>query len=215
MNRKKTLAVAIVLALVLLIGGMLAYFTDTATKENKFKLGEMEIKISISEASWDNLTDGDGKVGTPGTTSNGIPDIAEDIIPGATIAKDPVINNNSTTNSACVFAEIVVPALAADKPIFTYNKNAGWVEVGEEQYDATEKTITHVYAYGTSSEMTELTAGSSTTTAIFSSVTFNTDLTATDLASIDSAQQIDVNAYGIQYANLDSYAPDAVWALAH
>ena len=44
MSKKKTIAVAIVLALILLIGGMIAYFTDTDIAVNKFSLGD-EIDI--------------------------------------------------------------------------------------------------------------------------------------------------------------------------
>ena len=40
MSKKKSIAVAIVLLLVLLIGGMLAYFTDTDTATNVFVLGD-------------------------------------------------------------------------------------------------------------------------------------------------------------------------------
>jgi predicted ribosomally synthesized peptide with SipW-like signal peptide len=45
MNKKKSIAVAIVLALVLLIGGMLAYFTDKDTKTNTFTIGD-DIEIT-------------------------------------------------------------------------------------------------------------------------------------------------------------------------
>ena len=48
MNKRKTMAVAIVLALVLLIGGMIAYFTDTDEATNEFTLGD-EVDISLSE----------------------------------------------------------------------------------------------------------------------------------------------------------------------
>lgn len=210
MNRKKTVAVAIVLALLLLIGGLLAYFTDTDSKTNKFTLGEQKVEISVVETQWDALEDTDEE-GQPGY---GIPDIAEDIIPGKTITKDPKIQNDSDTNSVCAFAEVVVPAVNATTPLFTYTVNGGWYEMGTGTYDDTAKTITHRYAYGTSEAMTELEAGQSTTNPVFSSVTFNTALDETLLTGVATAQQIDVNAYGIQYDNIgDDYTPATVWEL--
>ena len=45
-NRKKIIAAAVVLALVVLIGSVLAYFTDTDTATNIFTLGD-KIEIEI------------------------------------------------------------------------------------------------------------------------------------------------------------------------
>ena len=50
MNKKKGIAVAVVLLLILLIGGMLAYFTDTDTKDNVFTLGK-DIDITLTESN--------------------------------------------------------------------------------------------------------------------------------------------------------------------
>lgn len=200
MNKKKTIAVAIVLALILLIGGMLAYFTDTDSATNTFTIGNVD--ISLTEPLWDALDDED---------NNNIPDVAESITPGATIDKDPTINNISTTNGAYVFAKVVVPALDATTPLFTYETNTGWAELGTAKYDATAKTITHVYAYGSASAMTELekatsaTAPTSTSSAVFSSVTLG-NFTATQLSGITTTQIV-VSAYGIQKDNLSVSAP--------
>ena len=46
MSRKKLILTAIILALVLAIGGILAYFTDVDTKVNKFKMGNVDIEVS-------------------------------------------------------------------------------------------------------------------------------------------------------------------------
>ena len=48
MSKKKSIAVAAILAVVLLIGGLLAYFTDRDTKTNVFTLGD-NIEISLTE----------------------------------------------------------------------------------------------------------------------------------------------------------------------
>ena len=104
MSKKKTIAVAIILALVLIIGGMLAYFTDTDTTTNVFVLGD-KVEIDLTEPAWDALAD---------TNNNDIPDVAEGIHPGTKVAKDPTITNESETTPAYVFAEIVVPCYDSD-----------------------------------------------------------------------------------------------------
>ena len=147
MNRKKTIAAAIVLALVLLIGSMLAYFTDTDKATNVFTLGD-EINISVIENNaW-----------TEGTTENQYTNPnAENIHPGATVSKEPSIKNESTTTPAYVFAEVIVPCYAstgttADTPLFTLNNiGSGWVKISsDETVNTTDKTITYIYAYASS-----------------------------------------------------------------
>ena len=46
MNRKKLIITAIILVLILIIGGILAYFTDVETKTNKFKMGGANITVT-------------------------------------------------------------------------------------------------------------------------------------------------------------------------
>lgn len=197
MNKKKTLAVAIILALILLIGGAIAYFTDTDSATNEFTLAD-EVEISLSEV-WD-------------------PDDGDGIHPGAVVTKAPSIVNDSTTTPAYVFAEIIVPCYDSDDtaaivytPLFTFTTNAGWTQVGSPALDTTNKTMTYVYAYGTESAMTSLAAGATTTTAVFSSVTLDPDLTVEQAETAPSATDIVVNAYGIQTDNVGT-TPSAVWA---
>jgi predicted ribosomally synthesized peptide with SipW-like signal peptide len=205
MSKRKTIAVAIVLALVLLIGGMIAYFTDTEVATNEFTLGD-EVDISISETGWTN---------TAGTT-NWTNAAAQGIHPGATVAKAPSIVNESTTTPAYVFAEVVVPCYAStgttvDTPLFTFTANTGWTLVNTSSVDTTNKTITYVYAYGSSSAMTSLAAEATTSTAVFSEVTLAPTLTAAQKATASATPNIVVNAYGIQTDNVGT-TPSAVWA---
>ena len=53
MQKKKAVIVSALILLVLVIGGMLAYFTDTDTATNIFTIGD-DIEISISETGWTN-----------------------------------------------------------------------------------------------------------------------------------------------------------------
>ena len=69
MNKKKSIAVAIVLTLILLIGGMIAYFTDEDTATNQFTLGD-NIEISLSETGgWTNTA---GSTNWTNTNAQGI-----------------------------------------------------------------------------------------------------------------------------------------------
>ena len=208
MNKRKTMAVAIVLALVLLIGGVIAYFTDTDDATNVFTLGD-EVDISLTE-TW--------------TASDGL-----GIHPGAVVTKAPSIVNESTTTPAYVFAEVIVPCYDADAdgtvetPLFALldengdlGCNSGWVLVETSEVNTTDKTITYVYAYGTSSAMTSLAASPSTpktTTSkpVFSKVKLDEDLTATQKATASATPNIVINAYGIQTDNVGT-APATVWA---
>ena len=195
MNKKKGIAVAIVLALILLIGGTIAFFTDTDTATNEFTLGD-EIEISLSE-TW-NSQDGIG------------------IHPGTTVTKAPSIVNDSQTTPAYVFAEIIVPCYDIDAdgtvetPLFSFTTNAGWTQVGTATVDTDDKTITYVYAYGNASAMTSLAANSTTTTAVFNSVTLAPTLTAAQKATAPTPTDIVVNAYGIQTDNVGT-TPTQVW----
>lgn len=199
MSKRKSIAVAIVLLLILLIGGMMAFFTDTDTTTNVFTLGD-KIDISLNEANWD---------ATKG----------EKIHPGATVAKDPVIKNESTTTPAYVFAEVIVPCYDIDgdgtveTPLFSLNSiGSGWNLMQTKAVDTTNKTITYIYNYGDASSMTSL-AASGSTSAVFSSVTLTNTLTNTQKDTASATPNIVVNAYGIQIDNLGVTAPTDIFAL--
>ena len=207
MNKVKVMAVVIVLLLILLIGGMIAFFTDVDDETNIFTLGD-EVDISLDE-TW--------------TPADGL-----GIHPGAVVTKAPSIVNESATTQAYVFAEVIVPCYAStgttvDTPLFTLldasdneGCNTGWVLVETSPIDTTNKTITYVYAYGTSSAMTSLAASPSTpktktSTPVFSKVKLDEDLTAEQKDTASATPNIVINAYGIQTDNVGT-TPAAVWA---
>ena len=198
MNKKKSIAVAIVLVLIMLIGGMLAYFTDTDTKTNVFTLGD-EVEISLSE-TW--------------TPEDGL-----GLHPGAVVTKAPKVVNDSETTPAYVFAEVIVPCYdksgngTVDTPLFTLNSiGSGWNLLETKTIDTTNKTITYIYNYGSTSAMTSL-AAEGETTAVFSSVTLDSTLTATQAETASATPNIVVNAYGIQIDNLTSSNPATIFTL--
>lgn len=211
MNKKKTIIAAVVLLAVLVVGGAIAYFTDTDTKTNTFTIGNVD--ISLTEDGWDALAD---------ANNNDIPDVAEDMMPGESVTKDPTINNLSTKNPAYVFAKVEVPCTTIVAPattseeLFTYTTNAGWTELSSAAVACTSGgTATHVYYYGTGGTLTALAkaANASTPTPtsnpVFSSVTLRSTLKGNE--GLTGNKNIVVTGYGIQTEGLTSTAPTDVW----
>ncbi len=199
MSKKKLIAVAITLALLLLIGGLLAYFTDTDTEINNFTLGN-DVNIEINEV-WNEL---DGL----------------NVLPGANVTKQPSIENKDDSSKAFVFAEITVPCYKSnptsgdfDTPMFTFTPNSGWTRIDSNTVDTTNGTITYVYAYGSASAMTELNPGAQTSTAVFDHVLLDPNMTQ-EQGGTASVTDITVDAVAIQSANLGTVEPSAVYALA-
>ena len=87
MSRKKLISVAIILALVIAIGGILAYFTDVKTKTNKFKMGTIEIIVDEGDFP---------EEGEP------------DVVPGAEFVKSPKVINVGTI-PVYAFVEVTIP----------------------------------------------------------------------------------------------------------
>ena len=210
MKKKKTILAALVLLLVVAVGGAIAYFTDTDTKTNTFTIGNVD--ISLTEDGWDALAD---------ANKNGIPDVAEDMMPGESVKKDPTINNLSTKNPAYVFAKVEVPCTTIVAPattseeLFTYTTNAGWTELSSAVACTSGGTATHVYYYGTGGTLTALAkaANASTPTPtsnpVFSSVTLRSTLKGNE--GLTGNKNIVVTGYGIQTEGLTSTAPADVW----
>ena len=212
MKKTKTIIAAVILLLVFLVGGAIAYFTDTEQKTNTFTIGSVD--ITLTETGWEALTD---------TDDDDIPDDAEDMLPGESVTKDPTINNVSTSNPAYVFAKVEVPCTTIVAPattseeLFTYSTNAGWTELtisNELPVACTSGgTATHVYYYGSNGTLTSLAAGASTTNPVFSSVTLRSTLKGNE--GLTGNKQIVVTGYGIQTEGLglNSVTPANVWGL--
>ena len=201
MNRKRVVAIAVasVLALVLLIGGMLAFFTDTDTKTNVFTLGD-NVEISLTE------------VWTPADGLN--------LHPGAVVTKAPSIKNDSATTPAYVFAEVIVPCYAttgttADAELFEFTANSDWALINTPEIDTDSKTKTYVYAYGTDTAMTTLDENTTTESAVFDQVTLKSSLTKEQKETASATPDIIVNAYGIQIDNLGTTVPAEIYNIVN
>lgn len=211
MKKKKTVLAAVILLLMFLVGGAIAYFTDTDTKTNTFTIGSVD--ITLTEDGWDALTD---------TDSDGIPDAAEDMMPGESVTKDPLVNNISTKNPAYVFVKVEVPCTTVESPatpeeIFTYTVNAGWTELSTAAVACTSGgTATHVYYYGSNGTLTALAEAAdastptSTTNPVFSSITLRSTLTGNE--GLSGNKNVVVTGYGIQTEGLQSTTPADVWS---
>lgn len=198
MNKKKIIIASLVLLLVFAVGGAIAYFTDTETKTNTFTVGNVD--ISLTEANWD-LTD---------SNNNNIPDAAENISPGVSVAKDPVITNDSATAPAYLYAKVEIPCTSDATPveIFTLNSiGSGWNLMTDGA--CTSGVATKIYNYGTASAMTALAAGSSTP-AVFTNVTLNNSITGSE-QGLSGNKNVVVTGYGVQTTGLTANTPNGIW----
>lgn len=211
-KKAKLTVIALTLVACLMVAGISAYFTDADTTTNTFTVGK--ISLDLQEPDW-----------TPPVN----------IIPEQEIQKDPQIKNDGL-NEEYVFMEVIVPYArvvvanedgtknaAADTELFSYDVNDAWVEIGTAKKDTTAKTVTHLYAYGSSTAMTAL-AKDATTPALFEYVRFANVVEDQDLEA--TTLEVVVNAYGIQTTNINDAddkidgknddgktAPEAVWAV--
>ena len=182
MNRKKTIIAAVVLMLVLLVGGLIAYFTDTENVKNTFTIGKVD--ITLTEPNWNENN-------------------AKDLMPGATVAKDPTVTVAADSADAYVFVKVEVPcAGTTPREIFTYTLESGWAELTEAAQACTAGKATHVYAH--TAAMTK-----SESAKLFSNVVLDSNLTQTEAESLTNIE-MPINAYAIQKDNVGG-ATYTVW----
>ena len=96
MKKKSILmaAIAVMLVAVLVVGGTLAYFTDTKSADNTFTVGDVKIKLDES-----NVNDPDGDRVTSNEYTG--------MLPGIQYKKDPVVTNTGK-NGAYVRAVVTI-----------------------------------------------------------------------------------------------------------
>ena len=106
-----TIALIAALAAILVVGGTMAFFTDTKTKDNTFTIGN--VSIDLDEPNWD-------------------PDDTDNKYPGEVIAKDPQVKNTGANDA---FVRIKVEGLDSLKnaglssnDIELLNMSDKWVE---------------------------------------------------------------------------------------
>jgi len=222
MKKRKIILAAIVLLLIFLVGGAIAYFTDIESATNTFTIGDVD--ITLEEDGWV----------TTDTNNNGVPDAAEGKMPGENITKDPTITNVGS-NDAYVFAKVVSACTTDAAPktpkeifIYTTHIKTGWYLMDEGT--CTNGTITRIYAYGSSTKMTKLVKPNGSTTdsvVLFDKVTINPDITGdeaglTEVINQGTAEEatqskkldVVVTGYAIQADGINAESPSDVWAAA-
>lgn len=146
LQRRRAVLVALFALLMISIGGLWAYFTDSQTVSNAFTVVK-SLKISIEEPAWD-VSDEDG---------NGIPDASQNVTPTKEIKKDPRIKNESDT-AVWMIAQVKVPygtvATATDEGVrleespqqlFEWALEEGWTEPQEPQLVDDGAAMLHTY----------------------------------------------------------------------
>ena len=199
------------------VGSLMAYFTDTQEKVNHFTGGK--IQIALQEPEWEKKADQD---------KNNIPDEAEHMIPLQTITKDPKVQNTGI-NDAYTFLTVEIPCrelitVNADgmknppgmTPLYSYEQDASWKHLGScKALDEKGKQtgVKHLYAYAEASGKCRIVKPKETTLPLFHSVTFANVLEGQGLEEQEFT--IDIQAYGIQTANLNGGTSDAmeIWQI--
>ena len=218
MKKNKVIGIISIIALlsILIVSGTSAYLTSTDTATNEFTIGS--VKIKLLEPTWK----GEGVVDTDG---DGTPDFAENIVPNATIPKDPQIKNTGE-NDAYVYLKVTIPAkkvitaakdgtvlndgVAVDTPLFTYNVNTDWKEITSAMDTTTNDSdeITeyiHVYYYNKAIKKDE------TTTALFNTVTFANVID--EQIESPGSYNIKIDAYAIQSNNINVESIEEAYAI--
>ncbi len=185
-KNKKLFVLAALFLAVFAVGGTLAYLTDTTDPEtNTFTFGKVEIELD--EGDWDSTN-------------------ATDLAPGDEVTKEPSVKVKDGSKDAFVFIEVTMPAKIGDKDVLTLSAidTSKWTTVSTQGY-------TTVYAYGSSSAMTKVSANGATD-KLFEKVTVNGALSGEELATLgDNGANIVVKAYAIQADNVTG-TPTEVWA---
>lgn len=216
MKKKKMIITAAVLAIIAVIGGTLAYFTDEDHATNVFTLGNVDIELT--EPNWNE-------------------DNAKDLIPGETIAKDPQVTVKAGSADSYIFLKVDVPTVQANTtaiapfnlPIFTYNVEGGnnqyyrlvaeqpesddpeyFSDENQELFGSNQNYHSYIYALTeyagspeeTSNHLAKVKAGE-TTIPIFNSVKV-TDKIGNGIYNLDNdSYNLRVTAYAIQADGLD------------
>lgn len=190
--KRKILSVSSVvcLALAVITGSTLAYFTDHDAKTNTFTLGKVD--IALTEEKWEE---------------------PESVVPGIECAKNPVVTNigendawirvDVTISDAKAFQQAARAHNIQDIAAALFSKNAQdwddrWILAeGSPAIDEEKDTLTYAYYYK------DVCKAGENTGELFSSVTVPAEFNNAEMEAIGEAFTIDVTAHAIQTA--DSY----------
>ncbi len=203
--KKKTIlvaAIAVMLVAALVVGGTLAYFTDTKSATNTFTVGDVKIKLDES-----NVNDPDGVRVTSNEYTG--------MLPGIQYEKDPIVTNTGK-NDAYVRAVVTIengmnwlgfyyddastaPQEDAFKNLICDTLGEGWEIVGFKYVLATQDHPTSDIVV--TLKYTGVLAAETATTAMFEKVMLPAKMTASDITkrvAQNGVFHIDVVAQAIQ-----------------
>lgn len=187
---KALLMAACALALVLTtVMGTVAYLTNTATVENTFTVGKVEITMDEAPVNENGVAD---------TEADRVTANKYKLMPGHTYDKDPIIHVDENSEDCWLFIKVENGIAAVEK-------------TGETSIDAQLKAegnwsvvdaANHVYAY-------KETVSKNANIDTFKTFTVDGEKTADDLKDLDGAT-INVTAYAVQADGFDT--AEAAWA---
>ena len=128
-NAKRATSILPVAAL--LITGLFAFLTSTDSKVNTFTVGSVDVTLHV-----DNWYDDDGNL-LDDDDGDGVPEFAENILPGQAIEKAPYLTNDGK-NDAYVYLAVEVPTVTRDTVLSDTD--------GSATIEGTTQTVT-VYSY--------------------------------------------------------------------
>ena len=210
MNKKRTVVAALVLSLVLVVGGILAYFTDSDERTNVFTIGT-NVDITLNEnVAW--------VAGTGANADKYVSPDASSMYPGSYAAKEPTVTCVTGKRDCYVFVRVTSPIVDGVE-VLTYEKGADWIQVGSDDTTTSAGNVIRVYAYASvvssSATLTTLTSAQ-TTTPVFGNVTINNHFNqnATKGAIIaGNSYDLKVEAYGIQTTGMTATDLATTWGL--
>ena len=210
MKKKSILmaAIAVMLVAVLVVGGTLAYFTDTKSATNTFTVGDVKIKLDESNV---NAPNGDR------VTSNEY----TGVFPGIQYKKDPVVTNTGK-NGAYVRAVVTIengmnwmglynenvwtaPQAEAFKKLICNKMGEGWSLEDYNYVTNAERGSTDFVAV---LKYDGVLAAGKATTAMFENIMLPTNATASDITTRvaqNGVFHIDVVAQAIQADGFTSW----------
>lgn len=191
--KKKLIALCLIVVMIAVaaIGGTLAYFTDSKTATNTFTMGS--VKIELTEDSWR---------------------IPENVVPGVSYAKDPVVKNIGK-NDAWIRVDIILSDAAAFEAAAAkiggvgnlglmfadLNKDNKWEAIASETKTGDVRVFSFYYK--------EVLEAGKSTDALFSAVKIPGAFTNADMAALGDDFTITIQAHAIQTAEDYTTVADA------
>lgn len=188
--------VALSLALVCAIGGTLAFLVATSDKvTNTFTYGG--ISITLTE--------------TKGTLNGEVREFGN-VVPGATIEKDPTVSVDANSENCYVYAKVVNNVVLDGETIVICNIDTeNWTLIGSKT--DSNGSVVSLYKY---KAVVEKSSNDTVLPEVFETVAFSTNFELEDVTTLDAiTNDIVITAYAHQAAETDeNVANDAAikWA---